>query len=97
MTLLEQYNQNLKYIEDLQRKKSKTEGSIETRNNEIARVRTEISDLSRTLKTEYGLDPKNLSSKIDELKKEFNDNTQLIKENLEKLEDTDEWISWSKT
>jgi hypothetical protein len=31
------------------------------------------------------------------LKKEFNDNTQLIKENLEKLEDTDEWISWSKT
>lgn len=90
MTLLEQYNQNLKYIEDLQKKKSKTEGSIETRNNEITRVKAEIAELSRTLKAEYGLDPKNLSSKIDELKKEFNDNTQLIKENLEKLEDTDE-------
>ena len=56
----------------------------------LREIKEDISDLSRTLKTEYGLDPKNLSSKIDELKKEFNDNTQLIKENLEKLEDTDE-------
>ena len=90
MTLLEQYNQNLKYIDELQKKKSKTEGSIETRNAEITRIKGEISELSQKLKKEYGLDPKNLSSKIDELKQEFNDNTQLIKENLEKLENTDE-------
>jgi predicted nuclease with TOPRIM domain len=90
MTILEQYNENLKFIDNLQKRKSKTEGSIETRNQEIIKIKDEITKLSEKLKNDYGLEPSNLLSKIEELRKEFNDNTQIIKTNLEKLDNKDE-------
>jgi predicted nuclease with TOPRIM domain len=90
MTILEQYNENLKFIDNLQKRKSKTEGSIETRNQEIIKIKDEISKLSEKLKNDYNLEPSNLLSKIEELRKEFNDNTQIIKTNLEKLDNKDE-------
>jgi len=96
MTILEQYNENLKFIDNLQKRKSKTEGSIETRNQEIIKIKDEISKLSEKLKSDYSLEPSNLLSKIEELRKEFNDNTQIIKTNLEKLDNKDEWIFINK-
>jgi predicted nuclease with TOPRIM domain len=90
MTILEQYNENLKFIDNLQKRKSKTEGSIETRNQEIIKIKDEISKLSEKLKSDYNLEPANLLSKIEELIKEFNENTQIIKTNLEKLDNKDE-------
>jgi len=96
MTILEQYNENLKFIDNLQKRKSKTEGSIETRNQEIIKIKDEISKLSEKLKSDYNLEPANLLSKIEELRKEFNENTQIIKTNLEKLDNKDEWIFISK-
>jgi predicted nuclease with TOPRIM domain len=90
MTILEQYNENLKFIDNLQKRKSKTEGSIETRNQEIIKIKDEISKLSEKLKSDYNLEPANLLSKIEELRKEFNENTQIIKTNLEKLDNKDE-------
>ena len=50
----------------------------------------EISKLSEKLKSDYNLEPANLLSKIEELRKEFNENTQIIKTNLEKLDNKDE-------
>jgi hypothetical protein len=46
--------------------------------------------LSEKLKSDYNLEPANLLSKIEELRKEFNENTQIIKTNLEKLDNKDE-------
>lgn len=90
MTIHEQYNENLKFIDNLQKRKSKTEGSIETRNQEIIKIREEITKLSDKLKTEYNLDPTNLLSKIEDLRTEFNENAEIIKNNLEKLDNKDE-------
>ena len=92
MTIHEQYNENLKFIDNLQKRKSKTEGSIETRNQEIIKIREEITKLSDKLKTEYNLDPTNLLSKIEDLRTEFNENAEIIKNNLEKLDNKDEWL-----
>lgn len=90
MTIHEQYNENLKFIDNLQKRKSKTEGSIETRNQEIIKIREEITKLSEKLKAEYNLDPTNLLSKIEDLRTEFNENAEIIKNNLEKLDNKDE-------
>lgn len=90
MTIHEQYNENLKFIDNLQKRKSKTEGSIETRNQEIIKIREEITKLSDKLKAEYNLDPTNLLSKIEDLRTEFNENAEIIKNNLEKLDNKDE-------
>jgi chromosome segregation ATPase len=90
MTIHEQYNENLKFIDNLQKRKSKTEGSIETRNQEIIKIREEITKLSEKLKSEYNLDPANLLSRIEDLRTEFNENAEIIKNNLEKLDNKDE-------
>jgi len=90
MTIHEQYNENLKFIDNLQKRKSKTEGSIETRNQEIIKIREEITKLSEKLKAEYNLDPANLLSRIEDLRTEFNENAEIIKNNLEKLDNKDE-------
>ena len=90
MTIHEQYNENLKFIDNLQKRKSKTEGSIETRNQEIIKIREEITKLSEKLKAEYNLDPANLLSRIEDLRTEFNENAEIIKINLEKLDNKDE-------
>ena len=90
MTIHEQYNENLKFIDDLQKRKSKTEGSIETRNQEIIKIREEITKLSDKLKAEYNLDPTNLLSRIEDLRTEFNENAEIIKNNLKKLDNKDE-------
>jgi len=92
MTIHEQYNENLKFIDNLQKRKSKTEGSIETRNQEIIKIREEITKLSEKLKAEYNLDPANLLSRIEDLRTEFNENAEIIKNNLEKLDNKDEWL-----
>ena len=86
MTIHEQYNENLKFIDNLQKRKSKTEGSIETRNQEIIKIREEITKLSEKLKAEYNLDPANLLSRIEDLRTEFNENAEIIKNNSIKAE-----------
>lgn len=84
------YKKNLAALANLKTKKSKIEGNIETRTNQIEKIKEEIEAIKLQIKTDYKIEPKNLKSVIDTKKSTFNDLIEQVTEKIEELEQEDE-------
>ena len=84
------YKSNLAALSNLKTKKSKIEGNIETRTNQIEKIKEEIEAIKQQIKTDYKIEPKNLKSVIEEKKSKFNDLIEQVTEKIEELEQEDE-------
>ena len=84
------YKSNLEALAKLKNQKSKIEGNIETRNNQIDKIRDEIEALKVQIKEEFNITPKDLKSTIAQKEQDLNDKLVKINEKLEELEANNE-------
>jgi chaperonin cofactor prefoldin len=84
------YKSNLEALAKLKNQKSKIEGNIETRNNQIDKIKDEIEALKVQIKEEFNITPKDLKSTIAQKEKDLNDKLVEINEKLEELETNNE-------
>ena len=84
------YKSNLETLSKLKSQKSKIEGNIETRNNQIEKINTEIDALKKRIKDEFNISAKDVKSTIAEKEQELNDKLAEITKKLEELETNNE-------
>jgi chaperonin cofactor prefoldin len=84
------YKSNLETLSKLKSQKSKIEGNIETRNNQIEKINTEIDALKKRIKDEFNISAKDVKSTIAEKEQELNDKLAEITKKLEELEANNE-------
>ena len=60
------YKSNLETLSKLKSQKSKIEGNIETRNNQIEKINNEIDALKKRIKDEFNISAKDVKSTIAE-------------------------------
>ena len=84
------YKSNLDALAKLKNQKSKIEGNIETRNNQIDKIKDEIEALKVQIKDEFNITPKDLKSTIAQKQQDLNDKLVEINEKLEELEANNE-------
>jgi len=84
------YKSNLEALAKLKNQKSKIEGNIETRNNQIVKIKDEIEALKVQIKEEFNITPKDLKSTIAQKEKDLNDKLVEINDKLEELEANNE-------
>lgn len=84
------YKSNIETLTKLKNQKSKIEGNIETRNNQIDKIKDEIEALKVQIKEEFNITPKDLKSTIAQKEKDFNDKLVEINQKLEELETNNE-------
>jgi chaperonin cofactor prefoldin len=84
------YKSNLEALAKLKNQKSKIEGNIETRNNQIDKIKDEIEALKVQIKEEFNITPKDLKSTIAQKEKDLNDKLVEINDKLEELEANNE-------
>lgn len=84
------YKSNLETLTKLKNQKSKIEGNIETRNNQIDKIKDEIEALKVQIKEEFNITPKDLKSTIAQKEQDLNDKLVEINEKLEELEANNE-------
>ena len=80
------YKSNLETLAKLKSQKSKIEGNIETRNNQIEKINGEIETLKNRIKDEFNISPKDLKGTIARMEQELNDKLAEITTKLEELE-----------
>lgn len=81
----DEYIENQEFLKKLIERKSKAEGSIETRNVSIRKIEAELNLLKEKCKNELNVNPSDLKTEIENLKAEFNSNMNKIKEELDKI------------
>jgi predicted nuclease with TOPRIM domain len=81
----DEYIENQEFLKKLIERKSKAEGSIETRNDSIKKIEVELNLLKEKCKNELNVNPSDLKTEIENLKAEFNLNMNKIKEELDKI------------
>jgi phage shock protein A len=81
----DEYIKNQEFLKKLIERKSKAEGSIETRNTSIKKIETDLNTLKQRCKDELGVNPTELKTEIENLKVQFNQNMSKIKEELDKI------------
>jgi chaperonin cofactor prefoldin len=84
------YKSNLETLSKLKSQKSKIEGNIETRNNQIEKINTEIDALKKRIKDEFNISAKDVKSTIAEKEQELNNKLAEITKKLEELETNNE-------
>jgi hypothetical protein len=84
------YKSNLDTLSKLKSQKSKIEGNIETRNNQIEKINGEIETLKNKIKEEFNISPKDLKGTISRMEQELNDKLVEITTKLEELETNNE-------
>ena len=84
------YKSNLEALAKLKNQKSKIEGNIETRNNQIDKIKDEIEALKVQIKEEFNITPKDLKSTIAQKERDLNDKLVEINNKLEELEANNE-------
>jgi len=84
------YKSNLEALAKLKNQKSKIEGNIETRNNQIDKIKDEIEALKVQVKEEFNITPKDLKSTIAQKEQDLNDKLVEINDKLEELEANNE-------
>jgi chaperonin cofactor prefoldin len=84
------YKSNLEALSKLKNQKSKIEGNIETRNNQIGKIKDEIDALKVQIKEEFNITPKDLKSTIAQKEQDLNDKLVEINDKLEELETNNE-------
>ncbi len=84
------YKSNLETLSKLKSQKSKIEGNIETRNNQIEKINNEIDALKKRIKDEFNISPKDLKGTIVRMEQELNDKLVEITTKLEELEANNE-------
>jgi hypothetical protein len=84
------YKSNLEALAKLKNQKSKIEGNIETRNNQIDKIKDEIEALKVQIKEEFNITPKDLKSTIAQKEQDLNDKLVEINDKLEELEANNE-------
>jgi chaperonin cofactor prefoldin len=84
------YKSNLEALAKLKNQKSKIEGNIETRNNQIDKIKDEIEALKVQIKEEFNITPKDLKSTIAQKEQDLNDKLVEINDKLEELETNNE-------
>ncbi len=84
------YKSNLEALAKLKNQKSKIEGNIETRNNQIDKIKDEIEALKAQIKEEFNITPKDLKSTIAQKEQDLNDKLVEINDKLEELETNNE-------
>jgi chaperonin cofactor prefoldin len=84
------YKSNLEALAKLKNQKSKIEGNIETRNNQIDKIKDEIEALKVQIKEEFNITPKDLKSTIAQKERDLNDKLVEINDKLEELEANNE-------
>lgn len=84
------YKSNLETLSKLKSQKSKIEGNIETRNNQIEKINTEIDALKKRIKDEFNISAKDVKTTIAEKEQELNDKLAEITNKLEELEANNE-------
>jgi len=84
------YKSNIEALAKLKNQKSKIEGNIETRNNQIDKIKDEIEALKVQIKEEFNITPKDLKSTIAQKEKDLNDKLVEINDKLEELEANNE-------
>ena len=84
------YKSNLETLSKLKSQKSKIEGNIETRNNQIEKINAEIDALKKRIKDEFNISAKDVKSTIAEKEQELNDKLAEITKKLEELEANNE-------
>ena len=84
------YKSNLEALAKLKNQKSKIEGNIETRNNQIDKIKDEIEALKAQIKEEFNITPKDLKSTIAQKEQDLNDKLVEINNKLEELEANNE-------
>ena len=84
------YKSNLEALAKLKNQKSKIEGNIETRNNQIDKIKDEIEALKVQIKEEFNITPKDLKSTIAQKEQDLNNKLVEINEKLEELETNNE-------
>ena len=84
------YKSNLEALAKLKNQKSKIEGNIETRNNQIDKIKDEIEPLKVQIKEEFNITPKDLKSTIAQKEQDLNDKLVEINDKLEELEANNE-------
>lgn len=84
------YKSNLETLSKLKSQKSKIEGNIETRNNQIEKINTEIDALKKRIKDEFNISAKDVKTTIAEKEQELNDKLAEITKKLEELEANNE-------
>ena len=90
------YKSNLETLSKLKSQKSKIEGNIETRNNQIEKINTEIDALKKRIKDEFNISAKDVKSTIAEKEQELNDKLAEITKKLEELEANNEWFRFTE-
>lgn len=81
----DEYIENQDFLKKLIERKSKAEGSIETRNASIKKIENDLNILKQRCKDELGINPTELKTEIENLKIQFNQNMTKIKEELDKI------------
>ena len=84
------YKSNLEALAKLKNQKSKIEGNIETRNNQIDKIKDEIEALKVQIKEEFNITPKDLKSTIAQKEQDLNNKLVEINDKLEELEANNE-------
>ena len=84
------YKSNLETLSKLKSQKSEIEGNIETRNNQIEKINTEIDALKKRIKDEFNISAKDVKSTIAEKEQELNNKLAEITKKLEELETNNE-------
>ena len=84
------YKSNLETLAKLKNQKSKIEGNIETRNNQIDKIKDEIEALKVQIKEEFNITPKDLKSTIAQKEQDLNNKLVEINDKLEELETNNE-------
>ena len=84
------YKSNIDTLSKLKSQKSKIEGNIETRNNQIEKINNEIDALKKRIKDEFNISAKDVKSTIVEKEQELNDKLAEITKKLEELEANNE-------
>ena len=84
------YKSNIETLTKLKNQKSKIEGNIETRNNQIDKIKDEIEALKVQIKEEFNITPKDLKSTIAQKEQDLNDKLVEINDKLEELEANNE-------
>jgi chaperonin cofactor prefoldin len=84
------YKSNIETLTKLKNQKSKIEGNIETRNNQIDKIKEEIEALKIQIQNEFNISPKDLKTTIAQKEQDLNDKLAEINTKLEELEANNE-------
>jgi chaperonin cofactor prefoldin len=84
------YKSNIETLTKLKNQKSKIEGNIETRNNQIDKIKEEIEALKVQIQNEFNISPKDLKTTIAQKEQDLNDKLAEINTKLEELEANNE-------